>query len=91
MKSIKFSDSVSERGKNLRVLIHAINVCFITFVYVFLVHKVGAELGIDVNKPLREYDIVIVISGLGLMILSLSILYGISFKVLSWLFFKFKI
>lgn len=91
MRSIKFSDSVSERGKKIRVWVHLMNVCIVTFIYVLLVHKVGAELGIDVNKPLRQYDKVTVLCGLGLMLLSLTILYGISFKILSWLFFKFKI
>lgn len=91
MRSIKFSDSASERGKRLRVWIHLINVCTVSFIYVLLIHKVGAELGIDVNKPLRELDKVTVLSGLGLMLLSFTILYGISFKILSWLFFKLKL
>lgn len=91
MRSIKFSDSVSERGKKLRLWIHLINVCVVSFLYVLLVHKVGAELGIDVNRPLREYDKLTVLSGFGLMLLSFILLYGLSFKILSWLFFKFKI
>jgi hypothetical protein len=91
MRSLKFSDSTSGRGKKLRLWLHLINVIIVTFVYVMLVHKVGAELGIDVNKPLKEYDKFTVLSGFALMLVSLTILYGISFKLLSWLFFKFKI
>lgn len=91
MRSLKFSDSASERGKKLRLWLHVINVIIVTFVYVILVHKVGTELGIDVNKPLKEYGKFTVLSGFALMLVSLTILYGISFKLLSWIFFKFKI
>lgn len=91
MKSIKFSDAVSEKGKKLRILIHLINVFVVSCVYILLVHKVGVELGIDVNRRLREYDKFTVLTGFGLMIILFTLLYGISFKILSWLFFKFKI
>tara|TARA_B100002049_G_C16054388_1_gene365065 strand:- start:488 stop:763 length:276 start_codon:yes stop_codon:yes gene_type:complete len=91
MGSLKFSDSTSEKGKKVRLIIHTINVFIVTFIYITLVHKVGAELGIDVNKPLREYDKVIVLSGFALMLFSLAILYGVSFKILSWIFSKLKI
>lgn len=91
MRSLKFSGSASERGKKLRFWLHLINVIIVTFVYVMLVHKAGAELGVDVNKPLKEYDKFTVLSGFAFMLVSLTILYGISFKIISWLFFKFKI
>ena len=56
MASIKFTDSNSEKGKRIRLLIHFVNVIVVTFVYILLVHRVGVELGVDVNKPLREYE-----------------------------------
>ncbi|KZN70511.1 hypothetical protein N478_00985 [Pseudoalteromonas luteoviolacea S4060-1] len=62
-----------------------------TFIYVTLVHKAGVEFGVDVTKPLREYDKAIVLSGFALMLFSLAILYGVSFKILSWIFAKFRI
>ncbi len=88
MASIKFTDSTSQKGKRIRLLIHFINVIVVTFSYVLLVHRVGAELGIDVDRPLREYETSTVFIGLASMLLALAILYGISFKLISWLFFK---
>lgn len=91
MASIKFTDSNSEKGKRIRLLIHFVNVILVTFVYILLVHRVGAELGVDVNKPLREYEKSTVFIGLASMLLTLAILYGISFKVISWIFLKLRI
>lgn len=91
MTSIKFMDSSSERGKRIRLVIHLLNVIVVTFFYVLFVHKVGAEFGIDVNKPLREYENTKVFLGFVLMSLTLALLYGTSFKVVSWIFKKFRI
>lgn len=91
MGSLKFSDSSSKSGKRKRLLLHILNVCIVTFIYVLLVHKIGNEFGIDVDKPLREYDMRTVLTGLVLMVFSLAVLYGISFKILKWIFFKLKI
>lgn len=91
MRSIKLTDSRSEAGKKLRLLLHLINVIIVSFIYVLLVHKVGAELGVDVNKPLREHDKMTVLLGFSIMLISLAILYSVSFKILSWLFSKFRI
>jgi putative Mn2+ efflux pump MntP len=91
MSSLKISDSRTEKGKKIKLLLHLINVCIVTFIYITLVYKVGAALGVDVDKPLREYDKLTVLSGFLLMLLGLSILYGTSFKILSWLFFKFRL
>lgn len=91
MTSIKITNSNSEKAKRIRLLIHLINTIVITFLYVLLVNKVGAWLEIDVNKPLREYEKSTILAGLVSMLLFQATLYGISFRIISWIFQKFRI
>lgn len=91
MVSLKFTDARNERARKLRLLAHVINVFVVTFIFTLLLNYVGSALGIDVNKPLKEYNGSIVFIGLAMMLLGFTILYAISFKILSWIFLKFKL
>ena len=91
MKSLKFTDAKNEKARKLRVLAHAINAFIVTFTVTLLLNYVGSAMGIDVNKPLKEYDGYTVSSGLAMMLLGFIVLYAISFKILSWIFSRFRI
>ena len=86
MTSIKFTDA-----KKVRILMHSINVFAVSFSFMFLLNYLGPTFGIDVNKPLKEYDSFTVVAGIASIIIGLVFLYGISFKLLSLLFRMLKI
>ena len=72
MASIKFTDSNSRKQANT-AFNSLLNVIVVTFVYILLVHRVGVELGVDVNKPLRNYEKSTVFIELASMLLTLAI------------------
>jgi len=91
MVSLKLTDARNERARKLRLLAHAINVFIVTFVFTLLLNYVGSAMGIEVNKPLKEYDGSVVTIGLVMILLGFTALYAISFKILSWIFVLFRI
>ena len=91
MVSLKFTDARNERTKKLRLLAHAINVFIVTFIFTLLLNYIGSAMGIDVHKPLKEYDGSVVSIGLAMMLIVYTALYAISFKILSWIFVRFRI
>lgn len=91
MTSLKFTDAKNEKARKLRILAHAINVFMVTFTFTLLLNYVGSEMGVDVNKPLKEYDDYSVSIGLAIMLFGFIALYTISFKILGWIFSRFRI
>ncbi|QUM90549.1 hypothetical protein HWV03_18000 [Moritella sp. 36] len=91
MKSFNISDAKTEKSRKVRTLIHVINAVVVSIIFMTLLHLVAGFFNIDPNLRVRDMDGKIVFVSLGVMLIGITALFGISLFVISKLFAKFKI
>lgn len=79
-------DGRTKNNRRLRFLFVLLNVLIISILGMFLIYSLAPIWGLSPDIPVRNYDGILVLSLIGVFILSITLMYMVSLFVLNWIF-----
>lgn len=91
MRTAKISDGRGSKQRRLRSFFVILTASLVTASAVLLSYVILPVFGIDPDIPIRQYDKLRALAGVGTMFTIVILMYGLSVKILSWIFWKLRI